>query len=238
MLNIYITSPNHSDGKTFVTAGLAATMQSLGYSTSVYKPIQTKGIEHNGFSQSPDLTYIKTVDPYINTHFTYIYKSELEPLIAAEEENQLIDIDLIQSEYKKISNTSDCTIVDGDGGLFSPIAPNTQVIDMVKKIQAPTLLVVTPNRETINETLMLIYALQENKIPISGVVINNILEDCSKSLLTSIPRVIEEYTSVTVLGLLSNLGKKFSPEDLISSVLNGIDIESVFKVKIEKLDMA
>ena len=50
MLNLYVTSANRKDGKTFLTAGIAATMQSLGYSTSVYKPVQTGGIEVNGFN--------------------------------------------------------------------------------------------------------------------------------------------------------------------------------------------
>ena len=58
MLNLYITSGNKKDGKTFLTAGLGATMQSLGYVTSVYKPVQTAGLEVNGFTQSPDLTVI------------------------------------------------------------------------------------------------------------------------------------------------------------------------------------
>ena len=61
MLNLYITSTEKRQGKTFLTAGIAATMQSLGYTTSVYKPIQTSGKEINGFMQSPDLTFIKTI---------------------------------------------------------------------------------------------------------------------------------------------------------------------------------
>ena len=76
MLNLYVTSVNKNDGKTFFTSGLAATMQSLGYSTCVYKPVQTSGLEINGFMQSPDLTMIKALDPYIDTHFSYLFKSE------------------------------------------------------------------------------------------------------------------------------------------------------------------
>ena len=57
MLNLYVTSTNINDGKTFLTAGLAATMQSLGYKTSVYKPIQTGGIDIEGFMQSPILLW-------------------------------------------------------------------------------------------------------------------------------------------------------------------------------------
>jgi len=237
MLNLYITSSNHKEGKTFLTAGIAATMQSLGYSTSVYKPIQTAGIERNGFMQSPDLTYVKTIDPYINTHFSYLYKSNMEPLIASELENEPIDIELIAKEFEKISCISDCTILDGDCGLLSPIAASVQTADLVKKLQVPLLFVVTPREDSINDTLLSIYTAQEKGLEIRGVVINDIREDCPKHLLTAIPRVIEEYTNVKILGLISHIEGKISPEDLITGVLNGVDIESIFNVKIEKLEL-
>lgn len=236
MMNLYITSGNKKDGKTFLTAGLAATMQSLGYITSVYKPIQTSGIEFNGFMQSPDLTYIKSIDPYINTYFTYIFKSKSEPLIAAEAENEYIDIDFINNEYSRIISTSDCTILDGDSGILSPIAPSTQTVDLIKKLQIPVLFAISPREDSINDTLLSIYTAQEKGIEVRGVVINNITNDCPKELLTATTRVIEEYSNVNILGLIPHLGSKIQPEDLITGVLNGIDIESIFKVKIEKLD--
>lgn len=236
MLNLYITSSNKNEGKTFLTAGIAATMQSLGYSTCVYKPIQTSGIEHNGFMQSPDLTYVKSIDPYIDTHFSYLFKSDLEPLIASELENEPINIELINSEYNRIASVNDCVILDGDSGLLSPIAPAIQTTDLIKKLQIPLLFVVSPRYDSINDTLLSIYTAQEKGLNIRGVIINNIAEDCSKALINSIPRVIEEYTNIKILGLIPHLQGKFTPEDLITNILNGIDIESVFNVKIEKLD--
>ena len=238
MANIYISSGNKKDGKTFLAAGLAATMQSLGYSTSVYKPIQTAGIEINGFTQSPDLTFIKTIDPYVNTHFTYLFKSKSVPLIAAENENEIIDIELINQEYQRINDNSDYTIIDGDSGLLSPLAQSVQTIDMIKKLQIPVLFVITPREDSINDTLLSIYAAQEKGVEVKGVVINNIKENCSTELLTSITRIIEEYSNVKILGLLTNLGEKVLPEDLITGILNGLDIEKVFNVKIEKLEMS
>ena len=236
MLNLYITSANKGDGKTFVSAGIAATMQSLGYSTCVYKHIQTSGIELKGFMQSPDLTFIKSIDPYINTHFSYLFKTNSEPLIAAEKENEFIDIELINTEYQRIISNTDCVLLDGDNGLLSPIAPSLQTADMIKKLQIPVLFVITPKEDSINDTLLSIYTAQEKGIDIRGVVINNIREGCSKELLTAITRVVEEYSNVSILGLLPHLGEKIVPEELITSVLNGIDIESIFRVKIEKLD--
>ena len=236
MLNIYITSGNKKDGKTFVTAGLAATMQSLGYKTSVYKPIQTSGIEINGFMQSPDLTFIKSIDPYINTHFSYLFKSNLEPLIASEKENEIINIELIKNEYNKILSNSDCTILDGDGGLLSPIATSLQTTDMLKYLQIPILFIINPKEDSINDALLSIYTAQEKRLDIRGVIINNIKDNCPKELLTATTRIIEEYSNVKILGLIPHLGTKIIPEELITGILNGIDIESVFKVKIEKLD--
>ena len=234
MLNLYVASTRRKCGKTFISAGMAATMQSLGYSTTVYKPIQTSGLEQRGFMQSPDLTYVKTIDPYIGTKFTYLYKSDAEPLVAAETENEQIEIELIQNDFKKI--TSDCTIIDSDNGILSPIAPNLYNSDVVKRLKVPVLLVTTPDENAINDTLLSINFMKENDIELRGVVINNIPKDCDKQLLISIPRLIEEYSDTNVLGLVENLGEETSPQDLISSILNGIDIESVFNVKIEKLD--
>lgn len=238
MLNLYITSANRGDGKTFLSAGIAATMQSLGYSTTVYKPIQTAGIEINGFMQSPDLTFIKSVDPYINTHFSYLFKTKSEPLIASEAENEPIDIDYINNEYLRILSNSDCTILDGDNGILSPIAPSLQTVDMLKKLQIPVLFIVTPRDDSINDALLSIYTAQEKGIDIRGVIINNIKDDCPKEMLTAITRVIEEYSNVNILGLIPHLGDKIVPEELITEILNGIDIESIFKVKIEKLEFS
>ena len=238
MLNLYITSSSKKCGKTFISAGIAATMQSLGYKTGVYKPIQTAGIEHGGFTQSPDLTYIKSIDPYINTHFSYLYKSNYEPIISAEIEEDFIDAELINREFLKFSGHLDCAIIDGDSGILSPIAPNFQNSDLVKHLGLPILIVTTPDENSVNNTLMTISSAQEKGIEIRGVIINNIKDDCPKTLLNSIPRLIEEYTNVKILGLVPHIEGKYSPEDMIGAMLNGIDIESIFNIKIEKLGIS
>lgn len=237
MLNLYITSPSKKQGKTFLTAGIAATMQALGYSTGVYKPIQTSGKEINGFVQSPDLTFIKTIDPYIESHFSYLYKSDMEPIVASEGDNETIDLDYISNEYKRVVVKSDCTIIDGDSGILSPIAPNLLTADMIRKLSVPVLIVTEPDKDAVNSTFMTIASALEKGIEVRGVVINNIKKDCSKELLNSLTRLIEEFTNVKVLGLIPNISSDFTPQDLITAILNGVDIESIFNVKIEKLDI-
>lgn len=237
MLNLYITSPERGEGKSLITAGLAGVMQSLGYKTAVYKPVQTSGIEINGFMQSPDLTYIKTIDPYIETHFTYLFKEKGDVLSASEKENTTVDLEFIFKDAKKFAVTSDCILLDGDGGIMSPVAPDVLTIDLINKLQTPILFVVTPNENAVNNILLSIYAAQEKGAVVNGVVINNIKDESDNKRLTSLIRIIEEYTDVKVLGMVPHLGKSIEPEELITGMLNGIDIESVFNVKIAKLDL-
>ncbi len=237
MLNLYITSPSRYDGKTFITAGLAAVMQSLSYRTAVYKPFQTGGIEINGFMQSPDLTYIKTIDPYIETHFSYLFKSKEDILQASENESNEIDIDFIFKDAKKFAMNSDCILIDGEGGIFTPIAPSLQNIDLINKLQTPILFVVTPNENAINNILLSINGAKENTAGVVGVVINNIQSNSNNKQVTNLIRIIEEYSDTKVLGMMPNMGTKTKPEELITGILNGIDIESVFGIKIAKLDL-
>ena len=98
--------------------------------------------------------------------------------------------------------------------------------------QIPLLYVISPREDSINDTLLSIYAAQEKGLEVRGVVINNISDDCPKEMLTATTRVIEEYSNVNIVGLIPHLGNRVRPEELITGILNGLDIESIFKVKI------
>ena len=212
-------------------------MQSLGYKTAVYKPFQTGGIEINGFMQSPDLTYVKTLDPYIETHFTYLYRGIGDVLSEAENENKEIDLDYIFKDAKKFAAVSDCILLDGEGGILSPIAPGLQNVDLINKLQVPVLFVVSPSKDAVNSTLLSICTAQGKGLTVNGVVINNIKDGEDNKNITNLIREIEEYSDAKVLGMVPDMGKDIKPEDLITGMLNGVDVESVFNVKISKLEI-
>ena len=83
-MNIYITGINKNSGKTVVAAGISAVMQSLGYKACVYKPIQTGALDKGKYLLSPDLTFVKMLDPYITTHSTYMMTNKATPEVSSE----------------------------------------------------------------------------------------------------------------------------------------------------------
>lgn len=239
MLNIFITGTDINVGKTFITAGLAATMQSLGYSTSVYKPVETGAVGKSGFMQSSDLLFIKNIDPYIKTFATYLLKQKTSPVIASESENVIIDRNLIRQDYEVVKKESDCAIVESTGGIMTPLGANFLVSDMVKDLDLPIIIVIRPDSDTVNQTLLTINHAESKGIKIRGVIINSIPEKINDIEFKNIPRLIEEYSSAKILGIVKKLSydSKIDPNNLITDIINGIDIESVFDVKIAKLDV-
>lgn len=237
MLSIFITGTGSNVGKTFITAGIAATMQSLGYSTCAYKPVETGAPKKNGFAQSRDLLFVKSIDPYIQVHSTYLLKEQAPPVIAAEAENILISKDIIKKDYELISKEQDCLILAGTGGIMMPLAPDFLESDMIKYLDLPVVIIVKPESGMVNQTLLTINHAQSKGIKVRGVIINNFSENTDNTEVKNALRLIEEYSDVKILGIVRSFKNpdKINPSELITEILNGIDIESVFDVKIAKL---
>ena len=237
MLDLFVTGADEYSDKIFVTAGLTATMQSLGYSAGVYKPVDVGAIEKNGFIQSPELAFIKFVDPYIKTYFSYFFKNKSAPILAAAAEHTVIEKNIILSDFQKIQDVNECLVVDGGFGLASPLSKNFLEEDMVKMLDLPLLLVVSAKAANINNILLTINHASETGISLRGVVLSNYPESCEDVNIKLMPRLIEEYTNTKVLGILPEFDKNLNPNDLITEILNGVDVEGVFNLKIAKLQM-
>ena len=239
MLELYVSGTEQNSGKTFITAGLAATMQCLGYSTSVYKPVQTNAIEKNGFIQAPDLAYVKFVDPYIKTYFSYLFPQNAAPVLSAAASGGEIKRDKIIQDYEQIFHESECIITDGCQGLAAPLNPELLEADMVKALGLPVLLVVSPEKTSVNNIIMTLNFAKTREIPVRGVILNEYPDNSSEKKKKNLPRLVEEYTDAKVLGILQHIEnlKNIRPDDLITNILYGIDVESVFNIKIAKLSM-
>jgi len=237
-MNIFVSSLQAKSGKTLISAGLAAVMQALGYRSAYYKPIQSGSEERHGFLVSPDVAFVKTVDPYIDCTCSYIFKTLAAPAIASELENIKIEPKVILKEYKKLCSSSDCTIVEGLDGLMIPVSQDSMFADIIKLLDIPVLLVIDAPMSNIHTILSSINQASSCNIKIAGVVLNKFQYFNNDTKIKSFPRLIEEYSDVKVLGIM----KQFPPNDriepslLISEILNGLDIEKIFNIPLPKLN--
>lgn len=236
-MNIFITGIENTSGKTVISAGLAAVMQSFGYSTGVYKPIQTGAIDKGKYLISPDLALIKLVDPYITTHCTYMFKTNTFPQIAAELEKKEIDIENILNDYHKLDKKTDTLIVESSGGLMSPINNNLFNYNIPLLLNIPVVFVVSPSLDNLNHYLNELNSARTLGLDVIGVIINKFPVYSENIDVKAFPSLVEKYGKVKVLGLIRNFkGKSVQANILINEILNGIDIQDVFNIKIPKLN--
>lgn len=240
MLSIFVSGLNKHTGKTIVTAGIAGTMQSLSYSTSVYKPIETSGVEVDGGISSTDISAISNFDSNIKTTISYLFKSPSTPLAAAYESNNTkIDIQKIYNDYQTNIQMTECHIVEGTNSIASPIDETRVEADIVKTLGLPLLLVLNPKKSTIEDAIMGINYVNSQHLNLLGVIVNNYEENSFYLEEKYFPQFVEEYTNAKILGTLPHYSdmQKLTPETLIADVLNNINIEDIFGLKIAKLNM-
>lgn len=154
-MQIFITGTDTDVGKTTISSWLCL---HTGY--SYFKPIQTGSILGTDSHQISNLTNANVYKE------NFVYKRPLSPHLAASLENDSINIDRIS--LPKTHNL----IIEGAGGVLVPINKTILMVDLIKKLATPTILVARSTLGTINHTLLSLEALRARNIPILGVILN------------------------------------------------------------------
>ncbi len=232
-MNIYVTSTDNGSGKTIISAGIAAVMQSLDYKSAVYKPIQIGAIDKGNFLLSPDLAFVKMLDPYITTHSTYMFKNTNLPL----SQNSEINFQEIINDFEILSEKSETLIIEAPAGLMTPICENFFAYKIPFLLKTPIVFVTTPSLNSINHLFNEINTAKAIGLDILGIIINKFPRDSTEPEIVEFAQTIEKYSDVKTLGLIKKFkNKNLKKNLLINEVINGIELENLFRIKIPKLN--
>jgi len=166
---IFITGIGTDVGKTVAAAILAEALEA-----DYWKPVQA------GFSEGTDAEFVRSLlASQTSVVYPESYKLKLaaSPHIAAREEGIKIDLDKIVADYRDItSNVKPQTsnlIIEGAGGLMVPLNEEEFVIDLVKKLNAPVILVSRNYLGSINHSLMTAAVCKQNNLKVLGWIFND-----------------------------------------------------------------
>jgi len=131
---------------------------------------------------------------------TYKLKRAASPHQSAKEE----DIEIQLTDFK-LPQTLNNLIVEGAGGLFVPISDNDFIIDLIKKLCLPVILVARDYLGCINHTLLSIEALKTRNIPIAYFVFNgNFMPETERI----IRKHLEEKIQVIKISEITQINKQ------------------------------
>lgn len=197
MSKLFVTGTDTGIGKTVVMTLLTEALTEEIGPVFPYKPIET-GVKEEGERTDVE-TYQFVMDPVQLEHRTYAFSAPYSPHFAARLEKKSIDIVRIQQDIANIEAQYEGVLIEGAGGLFVPLQEkDPYIIDLIKTLQTPVILVASTTLGTINHTLLSILALKKYHIPIVGLLFN--LHDIERETELDNIRLIERETKLPIIG--------------------------------------
>src|SRR3990167_1558591 len=98
------------------------------------------------------------VPELVSSQVVYHFALPASPHLAAEQEGALIDPALIRARYQEVLACHEVIIVEGVGGVMVPLRRDLLLVDLLKELRLPTLLVAKSGLGTINHTLLTLEA--------------------------------------------------------------------------------
>jgi len=192
----FVTGTDTSVGKTIVSAILM-----VGLKASYWKPIQC------GLSEITDTMWVRKVSGLSDEHFlpeTYTLSKPISPHASAQSDGIQIALESFNLPLHDQDDQIPRLIVEGAGGVMVPLNERHLMVDLMKRLDLPVILVARSTLGTINHTLLSLEQLRQKNLEVLGVVMNGPKNEINKT-------AIETYGKTTVLAeveMLSDVNSK------------------------------
>jgi len=141
LLRILVVGTGTEIGKTHVTTCLLSYARAQGRRVRAYKPIAT-GID--GLCEDAERHAAALASPYL--HPAFAFRRPVSPHLAAREEARVIDLDAIRQRADDMGRDADAVIIEGAGGLFTPLSETITNVALVRCLLPAVLVLVAPDR--------------------------------------------------------------------------------------------
>jgi dethiobiotin synthetase len=163
----FITSTGTGIGKTLVTAALTYQLRAAGRSVSALKPVISGYVENDMGSDTAQLLQslgLAAISPWR-------YTAALAPNMAAKLEGKEIDFAALV-DFCDMPRTSDITLIEGAGGVMSPLTDTHTMLDWIAALDCAAIVVAGTELGAISHTLAACEVLRARGIPLRAVVVS------------------------------------------------------------------
>ncbi|HEY7226579.1 MAG TPA: dethiobiotin synthase [Nitrososphaeraceae archaeon] len=206
---VFVTGTDTEIGKTTIASGLAWLLCRNKIKVGIMKPFATSSLIYSSHNNSQDTAVLAKAanigepDQILNPIF---FPLSASPLMAAEILNKTVNLRAVTQKFNFLKKKYDFILVEGIGGIMVPITTRVSLQDIIRKMNLPIIIVSRPRLGSINHTILTINACKETKIPILGVIFNqmpkhpNIVESLT-------PKYIEKLTHIRTISIIPNMDK-------------------------------
>jgi len=226
MKSYFIAGTDTDVGKTYVAAGIARYLKLEGHDVGIMKPYAA-GLQKNQPYKSKDVeilanaAQINDSDELINPYFFTIPAS---PFTAAKQLQISIDNNLVLESFKKLSSLHEIMLVEGMGGILTPIFKNYFVTNLIHDLGLDTIIITRTRIGTVNHTLLTCKICEKFNVSIKGIIINDF--DSTGYNANNLKNDLEELTNIPVLGIIPKVDS-FDVNNMAKIISKNISVKDL-----------
>jgi len=175
MSRYFITATGTDIGKTLVTTTLCYQLTQSGKKVTALKPVAS-GFNAND-PESDSVLILQSrglpADPaLIDTISPWRFSAPLSPPLAAAREGRAITMKDVVVFCRTHESLSGITLIEGAGGVMSPLDNTHTMLDWMQTLHWPVILVTGSYLGSISHTLTALEALRARGVPLQALVIS------------------------------------------------------------------
>jgi len=191
MKGLFISGSGTNVGKTFIAQHLIRLLANTR-KVSVRKPVESDCENQNGRLIPKDALLLSKACN-INESIDKVCRYKFEACSSAQMASQTLGLKLTLDDLVDACMADEFVVVEGAGGLLSPIATQALNSDLIQALDMPVVLVVKDELGAVNQALLSINAAQRCGLNISMLVLNQV----QPNLLNN-AQAIAQYTDIGI----------------------------------------
>jgi dethiobiotin synthetase len=214
---LFITGTSTEVGKTHVGAMIARALVAAGGRVGVYKPVAS-GCRRDGdqvvADDAAELWEAAGWPGDLERVCPQRFLAPLAPPRAAAQEGRTVDEALLRAGVNCWRESSDIVLVEGAGGLMSPLGEQTYNIDLAAELGYPLVIVAANELGVINAVLQTVITARARApgLPIAGIVLNETKRRDGDASLASNAEEIANRCDAPLLARLAFAQQSFAEQ--------------------------
>ena len=184
MNGFFITGTDTEVGKTFVACALARLFKESGIDVGVMKPVESGCMKGDGEGTDDilipaDALKLKQASgstDLIEEISLYRFPLPVAPNVAARAVNLVgkdIDFKRIKQGMTRLFQAHEITLVEGVGGLMTPITDTKTITELARLLDLPLIIVAASKLGVMNHTLLTVAHARKVGLKVAGIILNH-----------------------------------------------------------------
>ncbi len=219
MVSLFIAGSDTSVGKTILTTILASYLADrMPGKVGIFKPVQSGRGDWEYYHQQ--LTTHQTPDEICPLYFS----TPLAVPLAADREGKNVDLGLLWQSYQNLKEKYQVLLIEGTGGIGSPITWEYTGADLARDWRLPTVLVVPVRLGSMTQAISSCALARERAVDLRGIIFNCVQPYTEEEIYDFVaPDRLALLTQVPILGVVPCL-ETFHDREELKLIAAGLDL--------------